>query len=138
MVPETILGSSAVTAISTHIALHCLSCFDFFLLKFWYLYHKTILIILKTVKILFFYQLYVTLPLHPRTDVPQTTLLPPQTHSHMFLCFVLLLITAVNSRGYAKLHSHLWFLWTVLIYENNNWKHWYLYVKVRATYNYII
>ena len=103
----TILGSSAVTAISTHIALHCLSCFDFFLLKFWYLYHKTILIILKTVKILFFYQLYFTLPLHPRTHVPQTTLLPPQTHSHMFLCFVLLLITAVNSRGYAKLHSHL-------------------------------
>ena len=34
MVPEMIISSSAVTVISTHIALHCLYYFNFFLLKF--------------------------------------------------------------------------------------------------------
>ena len=85
MVPEMIIGSSAVTVISTHIALHCLCYFNFFLLKFWCLYHKTILIILKTVKILFFYQFYFTVPLRPCTHVPQTSLLSPQTHPYVFV-----------------------------------------------------
>ena len=120
MVPEMTISSSAVTVISTHIALHCLCYFNVFLLTFWYLYHKTILIIPKTVKILFFYQFYFTLPLHPCTHVPQTSLLPPQTHSICFcalFCCYSLLSTVAGMPNYTHIYISLNYFFIIFFYN---------------------
>lgn len=106
MVPEMIISSSAVTVISTHIALHSLCHFYFFLLKFWYLYHKTVLILIKTVKILFFISsnslfLCIHVPMFLRPACCHHQLIP------ICFCAFLLLITAVSSCVYAN-YTHIY------------------------------